>query len=121
MASIWSLDGNDIYVDQDSEEHKAVIAELNPINSTESIFHELFEPTATKNIVGTVIGETFLGNILGTKGSTVSLVSDLVLGGDSVYVQDVKYERVHVFKQTVDQSQSETAPVYRVTVTLRPQ
>ena len=121
MPSIWKLDDNDIYVDQDSEQHPHQAAELNPINSTESIFHSLYDATSNKNIAGTVIGETFKNNILATKGSTVSLISDLVLGGEDVFVQDVKYERVHVSAQRVDLSQSETAPVYRVTLTLRPQ
>ncbi len=84
MASIWSLDGNDIYVDKFAENALAQFAELNPIDSTDSIFHFLFEPTDTFQASGTVIGESVKDAIIATKGSTVTLISDLSPGGFSV-------------------------------------
>lgn len=121
MASIWSLDGNDIYVDKDKERHPARAAELNPINSTASIFHSLYEPTASKDIDGTVVGESTMNALMATKNSTVSLISDLVPGGENVFVEDITYTRMLVYKQSIDGGQADDAPVYRVTATLRPQ
>ncbi len=121
MASIWSIDGNNIYIDKDQEDHPAQVAELNPINSTASIFHSLFTPTETKSVQGTVIGEAVKDAIMATKDSIVSLISDLVPGGESVFVQKAEYERVLVSKQRVDTSFPTDAPVYRVSLTLRPQ
>jgi hypothetical protein len=121
MSSIWSLDGNDIYVDKDQEQHPAQVAELNPINSTTSIFHSLFEPTETKEISGTVVGEATMNALMGTTNSTVSLISDLVPGGENVFVQRINYERLMMYKQSIDDLQSDDAPVYRVSATVRPQ
>ena len=121
MASIWKLDNNDIYIDADSADHSASIAELNPINSSESIFHSLFVPTSKRTIAGTVIGFTALDNIVDTANTVVTLASDLVPAGISVLVQSVQYQRVNVFAQKVDSSLPVTSPVYKVTVVVRPQ
>ncbi len=121
MASIWSLDGNDIYVDSDKVRHPVTVAELNPIKSTASIFHSLFEPTESQEIVGTVVGKATTDALIATKNSTVSLISDLVPGGENVFVQDISYERVLLSRQAIDTGQADDAPVYRVSATLRPQ
>lgn len=121
MASIWSLDGNDIYVDTFSEDARAQLAELNPISSTTSIFHALFEPTDVFQAGGTVIGESVKNAIQATKGSIVTLISDLSPLGFDVLVIDVSANRVIAFKQTVDTSFPDDAPVYKVTLMLRPQ
>jgi len=121
MASIWKLDGADIYVDQESGKADSQVAEINPINSTDSTFHKIFERTDEVTLAGTVIGTTHLNNIIATKGETVTLISDLDPGGSSVLVGNVGYERQLVVCQTVDSTQARTAPVYRVTIYYRPQ
>jgi len=121
MASIWKLNGADIYVDQFSGKGDSQVAEINPINSTASTFHKIFERTNEVTIGGTVVGTTYLNTIIATKGETVTLISDLHVGGYSVLVINVSYDRQLVVCQTIDSAQATTAPVYRVTVFFRPQ
>jgi len=59
MASIWRLDEQDIYVDQFSQSPKGTVAELNPLNSTSSIYHLIFQSDDELNFQGSVIGETY--------------------------------------------------------------
>ncbi len=121
MASIWSIDGNDIYIDNFSEKSVGQVAEINPINSTSSTFHTLFEPTNVVNTSGTVIGESVADAIRDLKGQVVSLISDLVPGGFSVLVSDVQVNRITAFGQTVDGGFPFDAPIYKISLTLRPQ
>jgi len=121
MASIWSLDDFDIYVDQFQEAAPGTSAELNPVDSSSSIFHILFEPTATYQLSGTVIGKTNMNGIKATRNSVVSLISDFEPGGVSVFVQDINITRALAFGQTVDQLQAIDAPVFRINLTVRPQ
>jgi len=121
MASIWKLNGADIYVDEFAGKVDSQIAEINPINSTASIFHKIFERTKEITLVGTVVGTTYLNTILATNGESVTLISDLVGGGYTILVQNVNYVRQLLSCQTIDQTQPTNAPVYRVTVLFRPQ
>ena len=119
MGSIWSLDGADIYVDEDSGKDNSQTAEINPINAVISTFHHIFDRSPERTIVGTVIGKSYLSDIKDTKGNEVTLITDLELGGYTVLVQDVTHDRQLVVCQTVDTTQARTAPVYRVTVLFR--
>lgn len=121
MASIWSIDGNDIYIDSFTEKSAGQVAEINPINSTSSTFHALFEPSNFINAGGTVIGESVANAIRGLKGQVVSMVSDLVPGGFSVLVNEVGINRVISYGQTVDDSFPFDAPIYKISLTLRAQ
>ena len=120
MASIWKLDGADIYVDEYGDKNESQVAEINPINSTDSTFHHIFDRTEEITFGGTVIGTTYLATIKATKGNEVTLITDLVPGGFTVVVQDVTSERQLVAWQRVDITQAITAPVYRVSITCRP-
>jgi len=120
MASIWSLNGFDIYVDQFQEAAPGQSAELNPIDSSESIFHILFEPTVTYQLSGTVIGEANMNGIKATRNTIVSLISDFEPGGIDVFVQDVTINRIIAFGQTVDQLQAIDAPIFKINLTVRP-
>jgi len=119
MSSIWKLNGQDIYVDQFTQAAKGESAELNPLNSTASIYHKIFEADDELQFQGTVIGETYEGNIRDTYLSEVTLISDLASGGFSVYVTNIQSVRLQSFSQFVDYSQAVTAPVYRITVTAK--
>ena len=119
MSSIWKLDGQDIYVDQFNQAAHGESAELNPLNSTASIHHKIFEADDELQFQGTVIGETYEGNIRDTYLSEVTLITDLASGGYTVYVTNIQSVRLQSFSQFVDYSQDETAPVYRITVTAK--
>ena len=120
MASIWKLNGADIYVDTYNVTETAQVAEKNPINSSSSNFHVVFSQTPIYNIGGTVVGTGYLTTIRATKGNTVTLISDLVPAGESVLVIDVQVQRLNVYSQHIDSTQPSTAPVYKVTITARP-
>jgi hypothetical protein len=119
MTSIWKLNGQDIYVDQFSQSPKGTVAELNPLNSTSSIYHLIFQSDDELNFQGTVIGETYEGNIRATWGNEVELITDLDLGGFTVQVLQVQSVRTRTLNQFVDRSQDKDAPVYRITVVAR--
>jgi hypothetical protein len=119
MSSIWKLNGADIYVDEYSDGLKPQIAELNPINSTESIYHYIFTPDQAIEINGTVIGSGYIAQIKAGVGTEVTLVSDLIPGGITVMFEAVQVIRANSYAQRVDLLQSETAPVYRVSCSLR--
>ena len=119
MTSIWKLNDQDMYVDQYSRLPRGETAELNPLNSTSSIYHELFKADDEVQFQGTVIGETYESNIRATYLSEVTLITDLVSGGFTVYVQNVQSTRTPSMSQLVDTSQDVTAPVYRIVVTAR--
>lgn len=119
MASIWKLNGADIYVDNWQKISEPVVAELQPIDGDESVFHYIMTPSKTINIEGTVIGETHLDDIFDGEGTNVTLITDLVPGGMTVLLMNVTANRQNTWRQTVDASQSETASVYRVSCTLR--
>ena len=119
MSSIWKLNGADIYVDEYSDGLKPQIAELNPINSTDSIYHYIFTPDKAVEINGTVIGSGYMALIEAGVGTEVTLISDLVPGGITVLFEAIQKTRVPAYSQRVDLLQSETAPVYRVSCSLR--
>jgi hypothetical protein len=120
MASIWKLNNADIYVDEYNDQNESQVAEINPINSTDSTFHQIFDRTEEIQFAGTVVGTTHLGTIKNTIGNEVTLKTDLVPAGFTVLVQSVSSERQLVICQTIDSAQATTAPVYRVTVICRP-
>lgn len=121
MTSIWKLNNADIYVDRDQETTDPNLVELNPINSNKnSIYHLIFTPDDTMSIEGIVIGSGYLQMIENGAGSAVTLITDLIPGGITVTMKDFKSDRQMVVCQYVDLTQPKTAPVYRVTVTLRP-
>lgn len=119
MSSIWKLNGADIYVDKDNDVDEPIVAELQPIGASSSVFHYIMTPNETKTIEGTVIGSGYLDTIKSGQGSNVTLVTDLIPGGVTVLLMSVNSERQKVYAQRVDYSQLETAPVYRVTCVLR--
>lgn len=119
MASIWKLNGADIYVDEWQKTSEPVIAELQPIDAAESVFHYIMTPSKSININGTVVGSSHLNTILAGEGTNVTLVTDLQPGGISVLLTNVSAERQNIYAQRVDDSQPEDAPVYRVSCALR--
>jgi hypothetical protein len=119
MSSIWKLDDQDIYVDQFNQAPKGEVAELNPLNSTDSIYHKIYEADDEISFQGTVIGETYESNIRATYLSEVILITDLIPSGFSVFVTNVQSVRTQTMSQFVDLTQSSDAPVYRITVTAR--
>lgn len=119
MSSIWKLNGQDIYVDQFNQAGKGESAELNPLNSTSSIYHKIFEADDEIQFQGTVIGETYEGNIRDTYLSEVTLISDVASGGFTVYITNVQSVRLQSYSQFVDYAQEVTAPVYRITITAK--
>ena len=119
MTSIWKIANQDIYVNTYDELLQPHIAELNPINSTESTYHWVFTPDKTVTIVGTVIGSGYLAGIQAASGGLCTLITDLVPAGITVLLVDVKASRESVVCQRVDLSQPTTAPVYTVTCMVR--
>lgn len=119
MASIWKLAGQDIYVDTFSDLPHGEAVELNPLNSTASIYHKLFNADDELQFQGTVIGETYKDAIFGTHLTEVTLISDLVPGGLTVLVMNVQMVRTPSMSQFVDRAQAVTAPVFRATITVR--
>ncbi len=119
MASIWKLDGQDIYVDTFQQNPKGEIVELNPINSTASIYHKIFVADDEIQFAGTVVGETYESNIRATWGNEVTLISDLLPSGFSIQVLEIQSVRQPTLTQKIDTSQDAEAPVYRVTVTAK--
>lgn len=119
MSSIWKLNGQDIYVDQYNQAPKGTVAELNPINSTSSIFHKIFQADDEIQFQGTVVGNTYESNIRATWGDQVTLITDLVPGGFTVQVMNIQSVRMLTMAQYIDTTQSSEAPVYRVTITAK--
>lgn len=119
MASIWKLNGADIYVDQFASSIEPTIAELNPIDSTNSVYHFIFTPDDTIDIEAIVIGSGHIATLENGVGDSVTLITDLDLDGVTVLFKNFKYNRIHTICQTVDTTQESTAPVYKVTCTLR--
>lgn len=121
MASIWSIGGTDLYVDTYRNSYDPTIAELNPINSTSSVFHYIFTPTEEIILEATVVGTSNKSAIEGDVGTAVTLITDLVPSGLSVLLSKVDFDRQLVSCQFIDTTQATTAPVYRATLTVRPQ
>ena len=119
MASIWKLNAQDIYVDQFNQVPKGESAELNPLNSTGSIYHKLFEADDEIQFQGTVVGETYESNIRATYLSEVTLITDLAPGGFTVYVTNVQSTRTPSMSQLIDSTQDVDVPIFRITVTAR--
>jgi hypothetical protein len=117
MASIWKLNGIDIYVDVFGDSKDPTIAELNPINSIQSVYHWITTPDKTIEIQGTVVGTGYKQLIENTVASVVTLTTDL--GDVTVLIKNIKSDRQLVSCQYVDLSQPTTSPVYRVTITMR--
>lgn len=121
MASIWKLNGGDIYVDSYRKAHNPTIAEHNPIDSSESsIYHFVFEPDNEITIEGHVVGDTHLGTIEGGIRTNVTLITDLLPGGITVLLQRLDVTRLNISCQSIDPTLAVGSPVYRVTATLRP-
>jgi len=119
MGSIWKLNGADIYVDDYADQLQPQIAELNPIDSTASIFHYIYTPDQVLKIQGTVIGSGYLQQIKDGIGEEVTMITDLIPGGITVLMETVSSTRVLVYSQRVDMLQPDTTPVYKVSVELR--
>lgn len=121
MASIWKIGGYDIYVDEDKEETKATIAELNPLDSTESTFHFIYRATPERTLEATVVGSGVKAGIESIVDDEVTLISDLVPAGITVLLTDASFVRQLTTCQLINTSLPSTAPVYRVTLRVRPQ
>lgn len=120
MASIWKLNGQDIYVDTFKHDPQGEIVELNPINSTASIYHKIFTADDEIQFAGTVVGETYETNIRATWGSEVELITDLTTPSSiTIQVMNIQSVRQQTMTQLVDTSQAVDAPIYRVTVTAK--
>jgi hypothetical protein len=119
MASIWKLNAGDIYVDAYRKAHDPLIAEHNPIASTASIYHFIFERDNEVVIEGHVVGDTHLGTIEGGIRTNVTLITDLDPGGSTVLLQKLDIVRLNIACQNIDPTLTTDSPVYRVTATLR--
>lgn len=119
MASIWKVDGQDIYVDSFVRTPQGNVAELNPLNSTHSIYHKTYKSDDEITLTGVVIGETYDSNIRSTNHTTVTLITDLVPGGFSVFIMDVQSTRMKTLNQFIDLLQDKEAPVYTIAITAR--
>lgn len=118
-ASTWKLNGANIYVNEYVESVDPTIAELNPINSTDSVYHFIFTPDDTIDIQGYVIGSGYIGVLEAGVGSLVTFITDLKPAGVTVLFKNIKATRVMSSCQLVDTTQSTLAPVYQVSCTLR--
>lgn len=119
MSSIWKLNGEDIYADEYEGEISPAVAELNPINSTSSIYHYIYTPDDNISVRGHVIGSARMSAIEAGIGGTVTLITDLLPGGITVLFESWNYERLPTTCQLIDGTLPTNAPVYRVTATLR--
>ncbi len=120
MSSIWSLNGGDVYVDSYTEGLNPSIAEHNPIASTASIYHFLFEPDDEITIEGHVVGTSHLNTIKGGIRTNVTLITDLIPGGITVLLQQLDITRLNVSCQSIDPLLTADSPVYKVVAHLRP-
>ncbi len=120
MSSIWSLNGGDVYVDTYKEALKPSIAEHNPIASTSSIYHFIFEPDEEITIEGHVVGESHLNTIKSGIRTDVTLITDLIPGGITVLLQQLNVDRLDVSCQSIDPTLSGDSPVYKIQAQLRP-
>ena len=120
MSSIWKLNGGDYYVSEYRDQIKPSIAELNPINSSDSTFHYIHTPSDEVNLDGIVVGDAHLATILGGLHTVVKLITDLELSpGIDVLFQDISYDRIMSSCQLIDSTLPTDAPVYSVSVTVR--
>lgn len=119
MSSIWKLNGGDIYVSDYRDQLKPSIAELNPINSSDSTFHYIHTPSDEVTIDGVVVGTGHLATIISGLHTVVTLITDLEPGGVSVLFQDISYDRMQSACQLIDPLLPTDSPVYSVTVTVR--
>ena len=118
-ASIWKLNGANIYVNEYSEGIDPTIAELNPINSTNSVYHFIFTPDTSIDIQGYVIGSGYLAIMEAGVGGLVTFITDLKPAGITVLFDNIKASRVMSVCQLIDTTQPTTAPVYQVSCALR--
>ena len=118
-TSIWKLNGYNIYVDQFSQQGQGEVVELNPLNSTASIYHKIFDADEEVQFQGTVIGETNEAAMRATHLTEVTLISDLAPSGYTVLVMNVQTTRTPSMSQHVDGSQAVDAPVYRAVFTAK--
>lgn len=120
MASIWKLNGGDIYVGDYREGLNPTIAEHNPIASVQaSIYHFIFEPDDEITIEGYVVGLGHLNTIKGGIRTNVTLITDLIPGGVTVLLQQLDITRDQTSCQLIDPSLAADSPVYKVVATLR--
>jgi hypothetical protein len=119
MASIWKVNGQDIYVDTFQQNPDGEVVELNPINSTASIYHKIFTADDEIQFSGTVVGESYEAAIRSTWGSQVTLITDLSPGGYTVQILEVQSVRTTSMTQRVDTSQAVDVPVFRVNITAK--
>jgi hypothetical protein len=119
MASIWKLNGGDIYVDTYKEGLKPSIAEHNPIASTASIYHFIFEPDEEITIEGHVVGTSHLNTIKSGIRTNVTLITDLIPGGVTVLLQQLSVDRLDIACQLIDPTLDTDSPVYKVQAQLR--
>jgi hypothetical protein len=119
MASIWKLNGADIYVSEYSQGIDPQIAEINPIDSSNSTYHYIFTPDDEVTIEGIVVGSGTLATIEAGVKSLVTLISDLIPGGETLLFQNYSSRREMTVCQLIDMTKPTTAPVYTVTATLR--
>ncbi len=118
-TSIWKVNAQNIYVDTFKQNPKGEIVELNPINSTASIYHKIFTADDEISFAGTVVGESYEAAIRSTWGNQVVLITDLVPGGYTVQILQIQSVRTPSVTQRVDTSQAVDVPVFRVTVTAK--
>ncbi len=119
MSSIWKLNGGDIYVDDYKEELNPQIAEHNPINSTASIFHFIFEPDESIRIEGHVVGTSHLNTIKSGIRTDVTMITDLIPGGVTVLLEKLDITRLNISCQSIDPTLTSNSPVYKVVAQLR--
>ncbi|HEC63703.1 MAG TPA: hypothetical protein ENI23_00250 [bacterium] len=122
MASIWTLDGGDFYVDTDKEGVNPHVVEHNPINSSNSFWHKVYTPDDEVTLAGHVVGKTHMNTLRDAAGNVVVLITDengIAPSGINVFFKKFDYDRLNTTCQTVDRTQPETAPLYAVTVLLR--
>jgi len=119
MSSIWRLNGGDIYVGDYRGKISPTIAELNPINSTSSVYHYINTPDEEVSIEGIVIGSGHLTTIEAGVGGNVTLITDLEPSGITVLFISIEKRREPTTCQLIDDTLPTTAPVYTVTAVLR--
>jgi hypothetical protein len=122
MASIWKINGADIYVDEDKEGIHPHIVEHNPINSVNSYYHKVFTPDDKITFAGTVVGKSHMNLIRSGVGNVVNVITDdggIAPSGINLMFLEFDYARLDQCGQTVDQTQAGDAPLYRVTVLMR--
>lgn len=111
---MWTINGTRIYVTDLRSDEGAVIARLQPLDSS-TVLHFFGTEAEIYKVGGYVVGDTNLAAIKALKANTSAYTfTDHDNFSISCYVSKIGVTRMNSVWQTIDQAQDCSAPVYKL-------